>query len=493
LSGEERSDERWLIGASIFVGMIHVMTWVLSFRMPMFNLDEHQHTHLAWHFANGRLIYRDVFDHHGPLLTVWNGLLLSWLPDPERFDVVFLLRAQNLPLMGVITWATVQLAYRLGGDWKVAAWAGTLVSGAVVVADKGVEVRPDTPQTAALTLGYMVLAGGGRHSAWLAGVWFGLAAAFNAKALAGPGILVAVWCGHLLWAEGWRAAFRAGGAVAAGTLGVLSVMVACFWWAGAARDLIYYTLLFNLRAVSGATPDAGTRAFFSHALVHQTPLVLLMITGLAGTFFSPRMARLMPLWVAVLAQLWTGYTTAMYSQFYVAVMPLAAAAMSVGTMDLVRWLGQRHTAVMRGWTWVMVLTQVWLTAELFRWYQLREPDPQPQRDTEWVLKHLDRDDPVAWLWNRCAGFQFNMDAQYFWCPQRDNFGEAGSTATLGKSFREALEDKEVKVIIGRESDMLEVPEATRHYIRSHYVRLDSCVLVRSDSPLAKIPIEDTDE
>ncbi len=41
-----------------------------------FNPDELQHLHIAWLIAQGKIVYRDFWEHHGPLYSLFNGALI---------------------------------------------------------------------------------------------------------------------------------------------------------------------------------------------------------------------------------------------------------------------------------------------------------------------------------------------------------------------------------------------------------------------------------
>lgn len=58
-----------------------------------FNQDEFQHTHIAWNVYNSKIIYKDFFEHHGPLYALINGkIILQMLNNPASIDTLFLLR-----------------------------------------------------------------------------------------------------------------------------------------------------------------------------------------------------------------------------------------------------------------------------------------------------------------------------------------------------------------------------------------------------------------
>ncbi|MFH1811577.1 MAG: hypothetical protein ABIJ09_22750 [Pseudomonadota bacterium] len=110
------------------------------------NSDELEHLHVAWSIAQGEVMYRDFFEHHGPLY----GHLLAPLAQalPEARTLILSVRALSLVLLLL----SLGLVYRLGvgmsgleGPWaRASAWlAVALLLQESFVARMAMEARPD--------------------------------------------------------------------------------------------------------------------------------------------------------------------------------------------------------------------------------------------------------------------------------------------------------------------------------------------------------------
>ncbi len=114
-----------------------------------FDADELEHLHAAWCSAHGQLLYKDFFEHHGPLLALSLAPWISKMVSP--FYAMDLARFGMLTMWGLTLWAAQRLAER---DWKP--WG----SWAIVVflwsfstfSIKMLELRPDVPAACLVTL-----------------------------------------------------------------------------------------------------------------------------------------------------------------------------------------------------------------------------------------------------------------------------------------------------------------------------------------------------
>jgi len=125
-----------LTGFAIVVGVVLL---VVVSRQREFQVDEVEHLHAAYNIRDGRMIYRDFWQGHPPLLYA----LLTPLTDVHN-PVATYRRARILTVTLLL--ATIALcslaARRLGGGWA-AALAFALALFHTTLIERGIEVRPD--------------------------------------------------------------------------------------------------------------------------------------------------------------------------------------------------------------------------------------------------------------------------------------------------------------------------------------------------------------
>jgi hypothetical protein len=133
-----------------------------------FDPDELEHLHFAWSVAQGKVPYRDYFDHHTP----WLHFLLSPLFSLYRVEtstadaaaVLFAARRVIWLLAGVALALTFALARHWRGHRE--AWAATLLLASTwVFLTKTLEVRPDVPATGLMVASLLLALGGWRRLA----------------------------------------------------------------------------------------------------------------------------------------------------------------------------------------------------------------------------------------------------------------------------------------------------------------------------------------
>jgi hypothetical protein len=131
------------LAVAIAVGAILSRYSLLSTRP--FDPDELEHVHVAWSIAQGGVPYRDFFEMHPPLLHA----LMA--PVVRAFDTVspdsairalVVLRTCTWAISGVIVLCTFVLA-RVLRDAETAFIAMPLIATDIVLAHRGLEIRPD--------------------------------------------------------------------------------------------------------------------------------------------------------------------------------------------------------------------------------------------------------------------------------------------------------------------------------------------------------------
>jgi hypothetical protein len=88
-----------------------------------FDIDEPQHLHVIWGWANGHWQYRDVFDNHGPIFHLLCVPLYRLFG--ERPDILIPMRLAMIPLFGVCLWCVYRIGTALFSS-DVGLWSAAL-------------------------------------------------------------------------------------------------------------------------------------------------------------------------------------------------------------------------------------------------------------------------------------------------------------------------------------------------------------------------------
>jgi hypothetical protein len=243
-------------------------------RIRAFDPDELQHLHAAWSFQQGLLPFRDFFEHHMPGIYYLLAPMMRMYDTAHDFDAVLSVIFLSRTLMWLFAAATIGFTVLLGRKYRspeIGWLSGALLSLSVVFIGRTLEIRPDVPALALWAASIWAIAGGlspdsaeFRRSRWaLSGLLFGGTLLFTQKALlAGPGFAVFALV-YLFTNEKPTRSFFAK-CLDLVTFGVcigvpLAVVVAHYWWRGAAGFFLDGTLRNNLGWIQETTASATLR------------------------------------------------------------------------------------------------------------------------------------------------------------------------------------------------------------------------------------------
>ena len=457
-----------------------------------FDSDEFQHGHIAWLMANGQLLYRDFWEHHGPLFALANGWLLKVSGAAPGLDVLFACRLGSVLAtagIGALTYATARL---LTLSRLLSLGSAALLLSLLFVQDKGAECRPDTWQNLLWLAGFALTLLNLRRRqagiALLAGFLLGLALLSNLKAAIGP-LCIALYFifGGRLHRLPVAAVVRELALLAAGGTVALAAVAAWFASQGALAELWHFNVTWNLIAAQGETGNGRGLGYLGLMLRHQAPFLLAVA---AGVWFAGRLPRAEGgLLLVVAAGTGLGWALNNYTQYFLIFLPLWCVVGAFGAGELLRVLRERVGVTGERAGLAALLAGIALLGwTAVRFTPLAEhPNLAVQKSlASLLLRATERHEPVGVIWDYCGGFVFNQPVQYYWAAEpsigravvRDTRWNPTGADPFGEAWTTALEAQQVRFIVGRESDLFRgLPAATQAYVREHY-RNNGCLWKR---------------
>jgi hypothetical protein len=348
----------WGLVALFFVLRFHLLL------VRVYDPDEFEHLHAGWNISQGMVPYRDFFEHHGPVTYGISAGLFRLLPysvDPLHAHRCLSLVISILTAVGIAC-----LAKRLYGR-SSAPWCVLLAMTYSLFVEKSVEWRPDVIATSLVVWVAWLAVGRLRFSAGLlAGILTSLALFTTQKSLfVLAGLLLASLMGRSA-SVGAKVRWIVG--VAVGGLGVAGLLAGIFAVEGglmpAIDSLLFRPMQWSLR-ISGPNPLLSPFAF---APGHQVGLLAAWVGLLAqlGRRSSWRRGRFV-LPAGIVAH-GVGYfiAPAVYLQFYMLVVPIAAVMIGGELYRLIRHARRDRCSALLGIVWLL-LGIVWLYAGIFGW------------------------------------------------------------------------------------------------------------------------------
>jgi hypothetical protein len=209
--------------------------------------DETEHLHAAWCMAQGMTLYKDFFEHHGPL---WY-LFLQWIPAFVKDPIQAIYAGRSIML---IFWSGIAyLQWRLTARWDRPQRIVSLIVllAFTTSARSSVEIRPDV--LAALLISFLYVLGDSEATlsrlAWM-GLCFGASILCSPKAIfPGGGFLVGWWLSQSRQNRDGRAQLQR---IAYFLLGAVVPVIICglyFWRRNALHDAYAWFIVFNRHLV----------------------------------------------------------------------------------------------------------------------------------------------------------------------------------------------------------------------------------------------------
>jgi hypothetical protein len=471
--------------------LLNVALMALRLANKPFNPDEFQHLHIAWLIAHGKILYRDFWEHHGPLYSLFNGSMIYLFDAEPTVRILFWSRSLSLFLMcgiGALTWF---LARTLGLP-TIGAWLAVAIFASLdMVQNKGVEMRPDIAQTLFWLAGLLILLknqsrGNVQRAAW-AGAFFTLCILSNAKAGIGPFFATLFYVlAHWLCQMKWQIIRRdLIGMASGGLIAALPVLI-YFVANDSAADFLYFNyvwnVLFNLNlstTFDAAFSESGvslSEQYFWLYFGDQLPFTLLVLAG--GGFWVSKLRNERAqdsrqrnwLFAIVTSGTLMGWLTNQYSQYFLIFLPLLSIVAAYALIEITKLFndinGKAGIVVS---SCLATLTAMIMLAYTVRNTPFRETDllSQQKSFTKTFVSMTSREEPVGVLWSLCGGYMFNENTGFYWVAMPFH-SEMIEIISGEHPFREAfihdLDNKSVRYIIGVENWMTEglSPEALKH-------------------------------
>jgi len=498
-----RVDAAW-VGTAAY-GLVlaaNVVFCVLTvFRRP-FGWDELQHAHITWHVSQGEVVYRDFFEHHGPLYPLVNGILWRIFGWESRFETLHVLRLVSCAFLAVILWTTYAMGRLLSGRRRVGLFAATVASSFLWFQEKATEIRPDLLQNA-LWLGalYFVLAAqtGKRSRMVVAGLLAGLAVQTNTKAALGivavGGFLVA----SILWETERRRALAADlGAMIGGFFVSSSVVLGYFAATGALRQLLDLAYLHNVLLLREHSAADGIHMFLVKPLRHDGVFIVIALVGLLRAWSAARKAesdgarRALRLLVVATVVTSAGILSGQYMQYYLCFLPLFGVSVGLyfdGPDGLFSRLSSGPRSRLRFAQVALALWFSWSVVGTFFFRESVAPEAwmaiqtlaEQRASTKAILDGTARGEPAALLSPQCAGYSFVPDAQYHWWPDPHNVQVLMRTEkrdVFGADLIATLEARRVRYVLFHESGLPPPRPLVRAHLDRAYEREGPCLLRR---------------
>ncbi|MFM2151720.1 MAG: hypothetical protein RL199_155 [Pseudomonadota bacterium] len=430
-------DRRAADGALVVVlGVLSLGALLLLMRQTVrgiVNQDEFQHAHIAWLTLRGKLVYRDFFEHHGPLHAFWNAALMAVAGARPSTATLLMLRWCSLGYVVASAATVAMVVRRAGAGWRLAWSAGVLHLSSGVVTTYGVQPRPDGLYALVLLL---AVAFAQRRRFGITGLLLGLAVGLHPKAVIPVAALLAALVPGAR-AEGLSPAetVRRLAKTVLASLVVPVGLAFLFLGAGALDAFVQGMFGYNVEAFLSPAVVKPERTPFGFLFLCDPHMLAAVVGGtvlaVAGVCARPAVdsGRTLLAWTVLL----TLPMFFMKSYPHVLLWPIPLVLLATALVEA------RHQHVAAWVVTAAVLAGLVHNAARLKLAPAGHREEQ-EEDIAAVRAADAAGDRGAYVWpSRCAGYVFRDEQAWMWLPSRV-FGVSGMVTATDELSRRAYKD-----------------------------------------------------
>ncbi|MFC1768540.1 ArnT family glycosyltransferase [Nanoarchaeota archaeon] len=414
----------------IFLAIILINLTFMLFRIynNQFDHDELQHMHITWHVLNGKTIYGDFFDNHGPVYPFINVIIWKILNLSPEFDTLFIFRLTSFIYILIILFLTYKIGENLFSR-TVGFAASAILSSLFFFQEKAIEMRPDVIQNVFWLLGlYLILKFFEKRNKiyeMVSGALFALAFFTNTKSLVGPAVVISfLFLYPLLIKENLKEEFKRVLNICLGFLSTTVLFLIYLLISGTIKQFFSSNFLINFYMLDiykvGEFQNDLLISYSKALYEHQLSFLALFAIGIIiisyKIYKDPIKEKKIYLFYLV-----TVATTLMiflksYNQIFIIFLPLNSVIASYALIRIIKKMDKSKILHIIGT--LLILSLVFVGLILYS-YDKTPLEPKEtltfQKEfTTFVLKDLERSDKILFSWSNCGGYMFNEDVQYYW-------------------------------------------------------------------------------
>ncbi len=448
----------WSISFVLLFAFI-LLEWV-TLDTRHYDPDEFQHIHIIWKITNGKVMYRDFFEHHGPLFHLAGAAVWRFAALPNEMSSILFFRKINF----IGTLLLLLLTFLLGKKLCSASaglYASVLLITYRIFFDKSIEIRPDVFQSVFWLAGVYffltkVISKG--KNGFITGLLMGAALAMNIKA----GIHIVMALSAYAYVYKGQINRKSLTHAAAGIFTVFIAVAFYFLLKNSLGDFLYYYAAYNFYLYFiKASIDERVFVILLPLVFSTYSFWILSVIGLSQ-FYRKNEKRLT---FFVYLSILTSMTALMriWSQWYLMFLPLLAVAAGHAFSRLLIDV-KKNAALLAALLFVFIIQ----TCSSYSSF-LDGTYPTNKRQTaltEYVMKITQPDEKIFFTWNALGGYMFRPQLSYYW--YRTNIFKSSKIARR-YGYGDEILNGGASVIVSRKNEMDVLSDETRRYIHKHYI------------------------
>lgn len=452
------SKNLWII-SPILILLNNIFAIYQNIYLKPFSEDEFQHVHNAWNQFNGLMIYRDFFDHHGPIYTLLNSFILTKINEPASFDTLIIFRHSSFFTSLLIFILVFLIAKFLLKTISSALLTTMVFTMWHIIQATSIEIRPDLLQSVFALLGfYLFVINQKTTKVWvfvLSGCLFGLMLCCNFKSII---LLLAIFL--FLLSEYYQKrearSLQIGLFIAIGVSLVYLVFGIYFYSQGALNDFLYYTTIFNFSLAGNRSYAYIGMQLTSLNFLKDFLLCSFTLLGLFSMQLKSSQTRLLLL--CTLLPIY-GCFKGFFPYYCIIFLPFMSifTANGVNNYLIKRKMSQKKLVIL------LLLGLAIFTNNIKKVKSAPDLKYLSQKNTlDFALQNFSREAKIATYHRACPAYVFNKDIDYFW------FENSDISRVTGRDPFVVKEGTEPAIIVFLDKVYDPLNNKKKSYLQKHY-------------------------
>ncbi len=458
-----------LIPIALIINNIYALYGQTTSRF--FANDEIQHSHIAWNLSQGLLLYKDFFEHHGPLYALINGLIFSNLST--SFENLLLLRLISLIFTILIAIVIFLIAQEINQSKLVAIYSVAIFFSWDIIQKAAIEIRPDLIQNFFWLLGfYLFIKFYKTDQAWLmylCGAALGIAIGFNFKALAYDLILIGFALIDSIYSRN-KKTMKGLLFLGLGFFTVIMIICSYFYTQNTLTELIYYTTIFNLGCINNNGAIETARGLHLYAFL--TLDSILSFWFLLGLNFISLKSRPMTLMLLCITLGLYGAFNGLYPHNCLSFLPFVSIIVAISLNHILLKTLIHNKTIYTNWVIVLLVLCICFGTAMENWLTYPKTKEtkfiETQNNINWILTRVPRSETITTLWSDCGGNVFNADSRFYWTSISSYISKQAGFDINGPYLINEMKKQNTLVIAAYPQEIFKLPLATRDYIFNNY-------------------------
>ena len=455
------------------------------------SFEEARFMHTAWNSSNGLLVYRDFFDHHGPLYTFLSGLVLNLLKVPESFDSYLVLRQISFVFLCLTVVVIFLIALKISKSVNVASISAAVFSMWDVLQVHSFEQRPDALlnffAAFSVLLLFKYLEEEKNDYAIVSGVLLALSILcdFHAVIVLIGFFVIALM--ELVMNKDLKL-FRFFSFSLLG-LGIVLILISTYFLvSGSFKEFIYFFTSYNhdYTLVDHWSADEAKRQGYDFFFKKDLVLTILFAVSIFSLNNQLKENRFL---VALTLVLTTGSFLGLFPNYSMIFLPYASIliAIFVAKIFLTNFYEKQY------FPYAQLFALVFFVL-VFGAFSNNFPDLTTERENgliadrkqmDWVLSHYNRSEKMSILKFACPASAFNTDFRYWWVTGPHE-GKKSKLNLGGEPLVEDLQKYKIKLFFAYPWELEWQPDVLKKYITENYkqvmiepVASQNCIWIRN--------------